>query len=892
MYKYYLWVLLFIPAGISTYAQNWVQKADYPHIGVTDKSVSFSIGGKGYVVNYYDIREYDPATNSWTQKTNFPGVNRKAPIGFSIGTKGYCGTGSTSLTNVKLKDFWEYNSITNSWLQKRDFPGAARELAIAFSIGSKGYLGIGAGSAYYLNDFWEYNPVNDTFIQKANFPGDKRWRSACFSIMNKGYIATGEDSTGSKLLIDLWEYNPANNSWTKKANLPASGRRHPIGVGIGAKGYVGTGENGTNWLNDFWEYNPSNNSWTQIANFGGTTRYKAIAFVIGLKMYVGAGEHSTALYDFWEYTQPCTSPSITAQYTNFTKCVGEFNSFSVTTTATTPYNCQWYKDTTAISGATNLSYTLSNLKPSDSGIYRCIISNLCGVDTSADIKLHIIPFPVADFSVSDTAMCLNGNGFKFSNHSTVTSGNLSYEWTLGDGATSTKKDTFHSYVTADTFFVKLKASLRATCYDDTTKRIIVYPQPDLQFTTNDSTQCYNGNNFVFANNSTIKWGTQSFLWDFGDGANSSNLNPLHSYLKADSFLVAFTAISDQSCSDTIQRILKVLPSPVAAFDISDTAQCLNRSFAFNNKSTIPKGSIAQQQWDFGDGQTSTTVNSNHNYLNEGSFKVGLSVTSDQGCMDSIAKNIIAYPMPEASFTLNDSIQCFKGNSFSFTNTSTISSGSLNTLWKLSDGSNSVLNNYQHSFSGSGIFDVKLLSTSGHNCKDSLTQKLYVNDNPVVSLGKDTTLTDKQSITLDAGAGMKDYLWSDGSTKQQLTIDTTGYGIGTHTIWVQVTKNDCNGFDSINITFKKSTGILGSEIENVKVYPNPFSSRIWLDFPVTSSETKIKIVNVLGSEVYNSNISSVNSNSKITIDLSWLTKGLYYLEISDQDHKKIEKLVKE
>ena len=103
----------------------------------------------------------------------------------------------------------------------------------------------------------------------------------------------------------------------------------------------------------------------------------------------------------------------------------------------------------------------------------------------------------------------------------------------------------------------------------------------------------------------------------------------------DSFSVALTAISDQLCSDTIQKVVEVLPSPLASFDISDTAQCLNKSFAFNNKSSILKGSIAQQQWNFGDGQTATTLNSNHNYLNEGSFAVELSVTSDQGCMDSV-----------------------------------------------------------------------------------------------------------------------------------------------------------------------------------------------------------------------------------------------------------------
>ena len=41
------------------------------------------------------------------------------------------------------KDFWEYDPATNAWTQKADFGGTARLDAVGFSIGSKGYIGTG-----------------------------------------------------------------------------------------------------------------------------------------------------------------------------------------------------------------------------------------------------------------------------------------------------------------------------------------------------------------------------------------------------------------------------------------------------------------------------------------------------------------------------------------------------------------------------------------------------------------------------------------------------------------------------------------------------------------------------------------------------------------------------
>ncbi|MCL2290134.1 MAG: hypothetical protein FWC34_05430 [Bacteroidetes bacterium] len=256
---------------------------------------------------------------TWTQMADFFGGIRDGAVGFSIGDKGYVGTGISHPYNLPdfYKDFWEYDPSTNTWTQKADFGGGKRTSAVGFSIGNKGYVGTGffefVEHPLYpigLNDFWEYNPVTNEWIQKADFGGDKRLGAVGFSIGSKGYIGTG--STRGLSFRDFWEYNPESNSWLRKENLPTGewqgpreGRDHSVGFSIGNKGYVGMGRGSYGYLGDFWEYNPSSDNWTQKAYFAGEKRAGAVGFSIGDKGYVGLGRKSyvsESTYDFWEYS--------------------------------------------------------------------------------------------------------------------------------------------------------------------------------------------------------------------------------------------------------------------------------------------------------------------------------------------------------------------------------------------------------------------------------------------------------------------------------------------------------------------------------------------------------------------------------------------------------------
>jgi hypothetical protein len=121
-------------------------------------------------------------------------------VGFSVGSKGYVGTGWGGVSNTD--DFWEYDPITDTWTQKADLPGGARIQATGFGMGTKGYLGTGYDGTY-MEDFWEYDPATDSWTQLPDLGGGARHVAVGFSIGGTGYIGTGADDLTKH---DFWAY--------------------------------------------------------------------------------------------------------------------------------------------------------------------------------------------------------------------------------------------------------------------------------------------------------------------------------------------------------------------------------------------------------------------------------------------------------------------------------------------------------------------------------------------------------------------------------------------------------------------------------------------------------------------------------------------------------------
>lgn len=282
----------------------WSQRASVPAIG-RHRGTATAVGTRGYAgfghinaitdIIYDDWWEYDPATNSWTQKASFPLGPRMHPTSFTIGNYAYVATGRDA-AYIEQPDLWRYDPATNSWAAMASMPSAGRRGAVAFAVNGKGYVGTGS----YASDFWCYDPVSNSWTSIPPYPGGGRISAVAIAIGNKGYVGTGDNGGPNG---DWYEYNPATNSWTPKASMPGLPRMEGAAFELNGKGYVGTGcdyQSGNNYQ-DFWCFDPASNSWQQVADFSGVARRYMNAFTIGSRGYGVFGTSGTNYNDLWEY---------------------------------------------------------------------------------------------------------------------------------------------------------------------------------------------------------------------------------------------------------------------------------------------------------------------------------------------------------------------------------------------------------------------------------------------------------------------------------------------------------------------------------------------------------------------------------------------------------------
>ncbi len=501
------------------------------------------------------------------------------------------------------------------------------------------------------------------------------------------------------------------------------------------------------------------------------------------------------------------NPHPTASYSvnSDTQCIKNnnfiFTNGSTITLGTITY--QWSFGDGSTSITTNATHNY--LTP---GIYtfKLVATSNNGCKDSTSQVIVVNPVPVASFSINNSAQCITGNNFSFTNTSTIGTGTATYQWSFGDGNFSSTNNATHTYTSPGTYIVKLVVNSVNGCKDSISQPVIVNPKPTAVFTINNNAQCLVGNNFNFTNTSIITAGTITYQWSFGDGNTTTSTNANHTYLAAGTYTVKLLAISNNGCQDSVSQDVTVNPKPVPNFTINNNAQCLvGNNFSFTNNSTVSTGTLTYQ-WNFGDGNFSTSVNAFHTYTAAGSYTVKLVVFSNNSCKDSITQNITVNPMPSVTFTINNNAQCLVGNSFTFTNTSSISSGTVTYFWSFGDGTFSTNPNAIHNYAISGTFPVKLVATSSNGCKDSLTQTITVNSMPLAAfninnvtqcqVGNNFVFTNTSSIL----SGTLFYQWSfgDGGTSTSASPNHSYISAGTYTVKLLVTSsNGCK--DSISKT---------------------------------------------------------------------------------------------
>ncbi len=454
--------------------------------------------------------------------------------------------------------------------------------------------------------------------------------------------------------------------------------------------------------------------------------------------------------------------------------------------------------TNASTGETSLSWNFSGTTTSIEnptvtynapGVYTVTLTatNSSGSDT--ETKTNYITVGSGDTNVAFTYN-VNGNTVNFTNNSSGANG---FNWSFGDGNSSTQTNPTHTYATAGTYVVTLTAA--GDCGQESTSQTVVIQNntpPTADFTADQTSGC---TPFTVNFSSTSTGNPNSYQWSFpgGNPGASSIANPEITYDVPgvyDVYLTVFNAFGQST--ETKTNYITVVESPTIGFTTSQN----NTTVTFNN---ISEGANSYL-WNFGDGSTSNQINPTHTYSTFGNFNVTLTGFSSCG-QSSVSQTVTINntPPPSAAFTVLATQGCAP-HTTQFLDQST---GQVNSrFWSFPGGSPSSSGNTNPTvtYPEPGVYTVTLtVNNNGGSDTETKTDYILVYGGPeldysvsqngaYVSINNDTD--GDYSYTWDFGDGYTTSLPSPSHTYTQA---------GTYTVSVTASGACGTATDSFTVT---------------------------------------------------------------------------------------------
>ncbi|MGB0176476.1 MAG: PKD domain-containing protein, partial [Owenweeksia sp.] len=363
--------------------------------------------------------------------------------------------------------------------------------------------------------------------------------------------------------------------------------------------------------------------------------------------------------------------------------------------------------------------------------------NECGDSTVSD-SVTIEPKDIQAFFTVDTQQnCVNqAVEFYDQSNAQVQSVKWCFDYNPVTGACNTALATgdtvSHTYTTAGTYTVA--NFLTGACDKDTsTLQITVHPSPTAAFTMSSNTVCED-ESVQFTNQSTVvASGQPVYLWDFGDGSQSSQLNPVHSFTDFGEYAVCLTVTYGNGCDHTVCDTVSVNDIPTV--DFLAEGVCAGDTVMIFDSTQVATGTIVQSTWKV-DSQGLFFTNPSPLVFNSpGTYSITLIQESNTGCIDSITKSIEIAEVPRAFFTVSpDTTVDSCGNSTAFYfNDSSITSVPLQYRWDFNLANpgtmiSSLQNPGLRTFPDTGYFYIQLSVWNADSCWDTRIDTLFVPPN--------------------------------------------------------------------------------------------------------------------------------------------------------------------
>ncbi len=119
------------------------------------------VGGGYHNYNVTRFYAYNTVSDRWKRCADMPN-KRMLSDAVGIGSKGYYLLGrfwSGSLNNGRLlSDVLEYDPVSDSWTSRGEFPGGARQNSVVLEWNGCGYVVFGETDTQRMSDLWKFEP--------------------------------------------------------------------------------------------------------------------------------------------------------------------------------------------------------------------------------------------------------------------------------------------------------------------------------------------------------------------------------------------------------------------------------------------------------------------------------------------------------------------------------------------------------------------------------------------------------------------------------------------------------------------------------------------------------------------------------------------------------------
>ncbi len=424
------------------------------------------------------------------------------------------------------------------------------------------------------------------------------------------------------------------------------------------------------------------------------------------------------------------------------------------------------------STGTNISYLWtgpngysSNLQnPTDAteggAYYLEVVIDGCSSDIAlTDVILGNTPDAVA---MNDGPYC-NGQPIQLLGSTNTTGITTVYNWTGPNGYSSTAQNP----TDATEAGIYTLVILVDGCPSSAAMTEVIFSAPPDAQALNTGPYCA-GDNIALLGSTTSSGSQTTYTWTGPNGYQSGIQNPLDASEAGQYKLI----INIDGCdSDTALTAVQVNTLPQPMITGQDT-------FCTGFSAMIDAGSgYSNYLWDNSSmNQTLEVFSSGWHYV---------TVTDINGCIgnDSIQVTELASLTPQITGTLGF---CAGGSTMLDGG-----AGYVSYIWSTAEVTQTINVNTAQTFF--------LTVTDSDGCTGATSINTTINPNPVVSIGGSTTYCIGGYTILDAGSGYTDYVWSNDSTTQEITVDMPG----TYTVSV-VDVNGCMG--SGDVTVSESTSL--------------------------------------------------------------------------------------